>query len=96
MLRLPLEISGLMRDWLAEHRPDALNHVFSLMRSSRDGKDYDSRWGLRMSGTGPYAWMIGRRFELAAARLGLNARRLKLRTDLFTRPTRLGEQLALF
>ncbi|MFT4129107.1 PA0069 family radical SAM protein [Labrys sp. (in: a-proteobacteria)] len=96
MLRLPLEISGLMRDWLNEHRPDAMNHVFSLMRSSRDGKDYDSRWGLRMSGTGPYAWMIGRRFELAAARLGINARRLKLRTDLFTRPVRMGEQLALF
>jgi DNA repair photolyase len=96
MLRLPREVSGLMREWLAEHRPDALNHVFSLMRSARDGKDYDSRWGLRMSGTGPYAWTIGRRFELAANRLGLNERRLKLRTDLFTRPTRTGEQLALF
>ena len=96
MLRLPREVSGLMREWLAEHRPDALNHVFSLMRSARDGKDYDARWGLRMSGTGPYAWTIGRRFELAANRLGLNQRRLKLRTDLFTRPTRTGEQLALF
>ena len=96
MLRLPREVSGLMREWLAEHRPDALNHVFSLMRSARDGKDYDARWGLRMSGTGPYAWTIGRRFELAANRLGLNERRLKLRTDLFTRPTRTGEQLALF
>ncbi|CAM5763557.1 radical SAM protein [Labrys miyagiensis] len=96
MLRLPREVAELMREWLAEHRPDALNHVFSLMKSARDGKDYDSRWGLRMTGTGPYAWTIGRRFELAAARLGLNARRLKLRTDLFTRPTRAGEQLALF
>jgi DNA repair photolyase len=96
MLRLPLEVSGLMREWLAEHRPDALNHVFSLMHSARDGKDYDSRWGLRMTGTGPYAWTVGRRFELAAARLGVNAKRHKLRTDLFTRPVRVGEQLALF
>jgi DNA repair photolyase len=96
MLRLPREVSGLMREWLAEHRPDALNHVFSLMKSARDGKDYDSRWGLRMTGTGPYAWTIGRRFELAAARLGLNAKRMKLRADLFTRPIRVGEQLALF
>ncbi|MDQ0391668.1 PA0069 family radical SAM protein [Labrys monachus] len=96
MLRLPLEVSGLMREWLAEHRPDALNHVFSLVHSTRDGKDYDSRWGLRMTGTGPYAWTVGRRFELAAARLGLNARRLKLRTDLFVRPSRAGDQLSLF
>jgi len=96
MLRLPLEVSGLMREWLAEHRPDALKHVFSLMQSARGGKDYDSRWGLRMTGTGPYAWTIGRRFEIAANRLGLNARRLKLRTDLFTRPIQAGEQLALF
>jgi len=96
MLRLPLEISGLFREWLAEHRPDALNHVFSLMQGARGGKDYDSRWGLRMTGTGPWAWTVGRRFEIAAGRLGLNARRLKLRNDLFVRPIQVGEQLALF
>jgi DNA repair photolyase len=97
LLRLPLEISGLMREWLAEHHPDKLNHVFSLVQSTRGGKDYDSRWGLRMVGTGPYAWMIGRRFEIAVARLGFNAKRLKLRTDLFVRPKpSSGDQLALF
>ena len=96
MLRLPLEISGLFREWLAEHRPDAVKHVFSLMQGARGGKDYDARWGLRMTGTGPWAWTVGRRFEIAAGRLGLNARRLKLRTDLFTRPVQVGEQLALF
>jgi DNA repair photolyase len=96
LLRLPLEISGLFKEWLAEHHPDKLNHVFSLVQSTREGKDYDSRWGLRMTGTGPYAWIIGRRFELAAARLGINAKRVKLRTDLFTRPKQTGEQLALF
>jgi DNA repair photolyase len=96
LLRLPLEISGLMREWLAEHRPEALNHVFSLVQSTRGGKDYDSRWGLRMSGTGPYAWMIGRRFEVAAARLGMNKERVKLRTDGFVRPREQGAQLALF
>ena len=59
--------------------------MFSLVRSMRGGKDYDSRWGKRMKGTGPYAWLIGRRFEIAAGRLGLNAERRKLRTDLFVR-----------
>ena len=77
LLRLPLEVSGLMREWLAEHHPDKLGHVFSLVQSTRGGKDYDSRWGLRMSGTGPYAWMIGRRFEMAAGRLGINARKVE-------------------
>ena len=41
-----------------------------------------------MTGTGPYAWQIGRRFEIAARRLGLNSGRLKLRTDLFVRRRR--------
>ena len=49
-----------------------------------------------MTGDGPYAWMIGRRFEVAAERLGFNKKRRKLRTDLFTPPKRAGEQLKLF
>jgi DNA repair photolyase len=49
----------------------------------RDGKDYDAEWGKRMKGAGPYAWQIGRRFEIAAKKLGLNTRRTTLRTDQF-------------
>jgi DNA repair photolyase len=100
LLRLPLEVRDLFREWLLEHRPDKLRHVLSLVRSARDGKDYDSTWGKRMTGTGPYAWMIGRRFELAAARIGFNKSRAKLRCDLFTPPARSahdgGGQLSLF
>jgi len=69
--------------------------VMSLIRSMRDGKDYDSEWGKRMRGTGPYAWQIGRRFEIAARRLGLNARRTSLRTDLFVQAEKKNEQLML-
>ncbi len=58
----------------------------SLIRSMRGGKDYDAEWGKRMKGSGPYAWQIGRRFEIAAKRIGLNLERTKLRTDLFKRP----------
>jgi hypothetical protein len=50
---------------------------------------------MRQVGSGPYAWQIGRRFQLACQRLGLNVDRLKLRTDLFKRPVQVGEQLAL-
>jgi len=39
-------------------------------RDVRGGKDYDSTFGSRMTGKGPIAWMIGRRFEVACERLG--------------------------
>ncbi|MDB5596627.1 MAG: radical protein [Hyphomicrobiales bacterium] len=96
MLRLPLEVEDLFSEWLLAHFPDKYRHVLSLVRSMRDGKAYDSAWGKRMTGTGPYAWMTGRRFEIACDKLGLNKERRKLRVDLFKRPLRAGEQLSLF
>jgi len=95
LLRLPLEVSLVFKDWLLRHYPDRYRHVVSLIRAMRDGKDYDATFGKRMRGTGPYAWQIARRFEIAARRLGLNRERLALRTDLFRRPARCGEQLML-
>jgi DNA repair photolyase len=95
LLRLPNEIKELFQQWLKEHRPDALNHVMSLVRSTRGGKAYDSAWGKRMTGDGVYAWTIARRFEAATKRLGLNRTRMRLRTDLFVPPARAGEQLRL-
>ena len=95
ILRLPLEVSPIFKDWLLRHYPDSYRHVLSLIRSMRDGKDYDSEWGKRMKGKGPYAWQIGRRFEIAAKRLGLNAERTPLRTDLFKAAPKEHEQLML-
>ena len=95
LLRLPLEVSPIFQEWLAAHYPDRAQHVMSVMRSMRGGKDYDASWGVRQRGTGPYAWQIGRRFELAAKRLGLNVERRKLRTDLFTPPVPIGGQMKL-
>ncbi|WP_375459788.1 PA0069 family radical SAM protein [uncultured Enterovirga sp.] len=96
MLRLPNELKGLVRDWLAENYPDRMKHVLSLVEDTRGGKLYDSAWGERQTGVGPYAWMIGRRFEAASERIGFNKQRRTLRTDLFTPPMRQGAQLALF
>ena len=95
LLRLPLEVSPIFKDWLLRHYPDRYRHVMSLVRSMRDGKDYDSEWGKRMKGTGPYAWQIGRRFEIAAKRLGFNAEKKSLRTDLFVAAEKKNEQLVL-
>ena len=95
LLRLPLEIGDLFTEWLKANCPDRASRVLSLMRSTRGGKLYDAKWGERMRGDGPYAWMIGRRFELAAKRLGLNESSVELRTDLFTPPSLPGQQLSL-
>ncbi len=95
MLRLPLELRDLFSEWLVAHYPDKARHILSLVRSTRDGKIYDSTFGKRMTGTGPYAWMIGRRFEAAAAKLGFGKTKMKLRHDLFAPPARAGEQLQL-
>ncbi|WP_421917484.1 PA0069 family radical SAM protein [Mesorhizobium sp.] len=95
VLRLPLEVSPIFKDWLLRHYPDRYRHVMSLIRSMRDGKDYDSEWGKRMKGAGPYAWQIGRRFEITAKRLGLNVERRTLRTDQFVAAGKDQVQLTL-
>jgi DNA repair photolyase len=95
LLRLPLEVSPIFKEWLLRHYPGRYRHVLSLLRSMRDGKDYDAEWGKRMRGTGPYAFQIRKRFELAARRLGMNAERTVLRTDLFVPPRQDGVQLSL-
>ena len=95
MLRLPLELRDIFQEWLLVHFPDKLSHVMSLVQSTRNGKVYDATWGKRMTGTGPYAWMIGRRFESAMAKNGFARGRSPLRTDLFVAPTQRGEQLSL-
>src|SRR5947207_5165756 len=86
ILRLPLEVRDLFREWLMANFPNRYRHVFKLIREMRGGKDYDSTWGLRQTGSGPYAWMIGRRFEIACEKLGLNARETSLTTEHFRPP----------
>ncbi|HWD50431.1 MAG TPA: PA0069 family radical SAM protein [Rhizomicrobium sp.] len=95
LLRLPLEIKDLFREWLEANVPDRAKHVMSLVRSMRGGKDYDANWNTRMRGTGPYAEMLSRRFHLAVKRLGFNAEHRPLDVSQFKRPAHVGEQLAL-
>src|SRR5882672_11047209 len=95
LLRLPLEVRDLFREWVTENFPDRARHVFKLIRDMRGGKDYDAKWGERMTGSGPIAWMIGRRFEAACERLGLNAAKTSLAVEHFAPPHRPAEQLSL-
>jgi len=96
LLRLPLEVRDLFREWLMANFPDRHRHVFKLIRDMRGRKDYDSTFGTRMTGKGPIAWMIGRRFEVACERLGLNATSVKTTTEHFRPPLPASEQLSLF
>jgi DNA repair photolyase len=88
LLRLPHEVKILFREWLSEHYPDRAKHVMSLINQTRGGKDYDSRFGVRMRGTGPYADLLRTRFELAARKLGFSdsSARHDLNTHLFRPP----------
>ena len=96
LLRLPLEVRDLFREWLMANFPDRYRHVFKLVRETRGGRDYDSSWGKRMTGGGPVAWMIGRRFELACEKLGFNQSRTRLSTEHFEPPRGGPQQLSLF
>jgi DNA repair photolyase len=95
LLRLPLEIKDLFREWLDARVPGRARHVMALIRQMRGGKDYDSQWNIRMKGTGPYAEMMARRFHLAVKKLGLNQPAKPLAINSFRRPPRIGDQLSL-
>jgi DNA repair photolyase len=96
MLRLPLEVAPLFREWLDAHYPLRAAHVMSIVQQMRGGKDYESGFGVRMGGRGEFADLVRKRFALACKRFGLNAERdVPLDTSRF-RPPGNKAQLALF
>ena len=104
-LRLPHEVRPLFHEWLETHFPDRAEHVKSLIRQSRGGKDYQADWGKRFSGTGIFAETIAQRFKLQCKKLGLNQTRMdSLDTQAFRVPpyslypddVAQGEQISLF
>ena len=84
LLRLPLEVRALFEEWLRAHFPLKARHVMSLIHQCRGGAAYDTRFGYRMRGTGPFAELLQRRFEICCRRLGLRVgQTAPLQTDLF-------------
>ena len=96
VLRLPLEIKDLFREWLHAHFPDRAARVMALVRQMHGGRDYDPEWGKRQTGEGPYAKLIADRFAHACRRFGLDRPRLALDHTQFGRPIGAGEQQELF
>lgn len=96
MLRLPHEINPLFQEWLQRHVPMKADHVMSMVRDIRGGKENDPNFFSRHRGRGVYADMIRRRFEHQCKRLGLNRVERRLDTGKFIPPTMQGDQLDLF
>ncbi len=95
LLRLPHEVKDLFVDWLEHHYPLKAAHVMSRVRETRGGRENDPQFGTRLTGTGDYAAMIAKRFEVARRRCGLDGDDTTLDTTQFRPPARAG-QLALF
>jgi DNA repair photolyase len=101
LLRLPNEVRPLFKEWLAAHYPQRAGHVISIVRQSRGGRENDPNFGSRMTGSGNFVDLIGKRFDLACRRLGLNseddhmASRKDLDCSLFRPPCAEG-QMHLF
>ncbi len=100
IMRLPNELKVLFKEWLAAHYPERAEHVISIVRQIRGGRDNDPNFGTRMSGTGNYADLIEKRFDIACRRFGLNGHGAgrnppELDCSRFRPPSR-GGQIALF
>jgi DNA repair photolyase len=101
LLRLPLELRQVFEEWLRRHHPDRAARVLALVRETRGGQLYDTRFGVRQTGTGAYAELIGQRFRLALRRFGLDGRSIgggmgeRLDCTQFRPPAQAPRQLEL-
>lgn len=98
LLRLSLELKDLFADWLDVHAPGKKEHVLSLVRQNRGGELNDTTFHQRMTGSGPLAQLLQKRFHLSCDKLGIDAankNELQLECGRFQRPLRSGDQMAL-
>jgi len=96
VIRLPLEVSGLFREWLESAFPDRAARVMRHIRDMNGGRDYDVEWSRAAAPRGVYPKLLSERFRKAAARFGISAAAPKLDHALFRRPEPSSAQLSLF
>ena len=96
MLRLPREVKQLFQEWLQTHYPLRARHVMNIVRDMRGGREYDSRYGVRQTGSGAYAELFAQRFRLQCRKLGLDKSTMVLDTSRFTRVNGYGPQMEMF
>ncbi len=86
VLRLPWELNAVFQQWLRTHFPLRAERVMNRIRDLRGGKDYDARFGTRMTGEGLWAELFSKRFAAACARHGLNRQRRQFDLSRFVKP----------
>lgn len=97
LLRLPHEVEPLFTEWLRAHYPDRADRILNHLRDAHGGACYDASFGHRMRGSGAWADLLRRRFQVACRRAGIDpSRRIKLSSEDFRRPPRPGDQAELF
>ncbi|MFO0893066.1 MAG: PA0069 family radical SAM protein [Isosphaeraceae bacterium] len=97
LLRLPLAVAPIFEDWLDRHRPDAKEKVLGRIRSTRNGRLNDARFGIRMRGEGPIADLVRQVFHVQSTRLGFNRSPWPVSVEAFRKPGRASTiQLSLF
>ena len=96
LLRLPLTVRPVFQEWLERTQPTHKDRVESLIRSTRDGKMNDAKFGSRMRGEGPLAEQIRQVFQIFARKHGLDAKTAPLDTSHFRPPQPTTGQMRLF
>lgn len=96
LLRLPLTVEPVFREWIERTRPDQAERILGRVRSTRGGKLNGSQWGERMTGTGEIAEQIGNLFRVFRKKCGLDSELPPHHCGLFERPDRNPRQGRLF
>jgi DNA repair photolyase len=96
LLRLPLTVEPVFREWLARALPNRVALVESRIKATRNGKWYESEFGKRMRGTGAIAEQIAQTFRVFAAKYGLNQPSPPLDATQFRKPRTSSGQQWLF
>jgi DNA repair photolyase len=96
LLRLPLAVAPVFRNWVAQALPTHLERIENLIRGTRAGKFNASRYGERMRGNGPMAEQIAQTFRVFARKHHLDQGSPELDFSQFVPPRNRSGQLRLF
>lgn len=96
LLRLPGHVKEVFESRIRAALPLRAEKILHRVRETRDGKLYDSRFGVRGRGEGPYAEAIAQVFDVTTRRLGMNVAQEPAARATFQRPPRHAPQLSLF
>jgi DNA repair photolyase len=96
IVRLPLEVAGLFREWLESAFPNRAARVMGHIRDMNGGRDYDAEWSRAKAPRSVFAKLIDDRFKKAVGRLGLGGEKPPLDPALYRRPQDKARQMELF